>query len=136
MGIFGQKEYKTVELPFCYVKEKEDDEAGAISIEANGIIEGVNTFFYASFMLTDYDMYENGDYNEIISELEKVQNAKVNIKLKYRRNKLINFAIDVMSLSKSLGDQRFENMEFIFLSFGEKSRLVRGENSYEQKKQK
>lgn len=126
MGIFGQKEYKTVELPFCYVKEKEDDEAGAISIEANGIIEGVNTFFYATFVLPDCAMYENGDYKEMISELENIQDAKVSITLKYRRNKLINFMIDDISLSKSIGDQRFENVEFVFLSFGEKSRLVRG----------
>ncbi|MFQ9442674.1 MAG: hypothetical protein ACLR1A_07120 [Eubacterium ventriosum] len=39
--IFGGKaEYKKEELPFCYIKNKEDIELGGITIEAYGKIDG------------------------------------------------------------------------------------------------
>lgn len=34
---------KKIELPFCYIKE--DDEAGGMSIEANGEIDGAEQYF-------------------------------------------------------------------------------------------
>ena len=44
--IFGGKaEYKKEELPFCYIKNKEDIEAGGITIEAYGEIDGEMKFF-------------------------------------------------------------------------------------------
>ena len=43
MGIFSKYEYKKIELPFYYIREKEDIEAGGFSIEAYGEINGTIT---------------------------------------------------------------------------------------------
>ena len=69
MGIFSKYEYKKIELPFYYIREKEDIEAGGFSIEAYGEINGQTQYFYASFILSDCRMYDNGDYNEMINIL-------------------------------------------------------------------
>ena len=53
MGIFSKYEYKKIELPFYYIREKEDIEAGGFSIEAYGEINGQTQYFYASFILSD-----------------------------------------------------------------------------------
>ena len=52
--IFGGKaEYKKEELPFCYIKNKEDIELGGITIEAYGKIDGEMKYLSAHlFYLT------------------------------------------------------------------------------------
>ena len=69
MGIFSKYECKKMELPFYYVRESEDIEVGGFSIEAYGEIDGQTQYFYASFILSDCRMYDNGDYNEMIKVL-------------------------------------------------------------------
>ena len=55
--IFGGKaEYKKEELPFCYIKNKEDIELGGITIEAYGKIDGEMKYLSATFILSDPKM--------------------------------------------------------------------------------
>ncbi|MBQ8597980.1 MAG: hypothetical protein IJ409_09340 [Lachnospiraceae bacterium] len=84
--------YKEVSLPFihdCYSEEYEEYiEAGLLDIEAYGVIDGVQKYFYASFILKSRDMYSNGDYEQ-----------------------MIDFTILPESLAKANGDDRFLERE-------------------------
>jgi hypothetical protein len=122
MGIFSKYEYKKIELPFYYIREKEDIEAGGFSIEAYGEINGQTQYFYASFILSDCRMYDNGDYNEMISILESAKNNSVELELKIKKGEIKGFTIDAKSLAHSLEDSRFEKIEAIFWNWGKESR--------------
>ena len=81
--IFGGKaEYKKEELPFCYIKNKEDIEAGGITIEAYGEIDGEMKFLSATFVLSDLKMYDRNDYEDMIKVLEETKDKKVIVNLK------------------------------------------------------
>lgn len=56
-------------LPFEYVHIKEDDELGGISIATSGDILGEMKYCYACYILKDRNMYNNGDYEQIIDLL-------------------------------------------------------------------
>lgn len=56
--MFGKITYKKVKLPFHYIKEEVDCDAGAISIEAFGDIDGEKIFLYMTFVLTNSYMYD------------------------------------------------------------------------------
>ena len=122
MGIFSKYEYKKIELPFYYIREKEDIEAGGFSIEAYGEINGQTQYFYASFILSDCRMYDNGDYNEMINILESAKNNSVELELKIKKGEIKGFTIDAKSLAHSLEDSRFEKIEAILWNWGKESR--------------
>ena len=71
MMLFGKNKYITMELPFCYIKNKEDIEAGGITIEAYGEIDGEMKFLSATFVLSDLKMYDRNDYEDMIKVLEE-----------------------------------------------------------------
>lgn len=85
-SIFKKKEYKEVMLPFKYVYMEEDDNT-FIGIEAFGSILGETKYCYASYVLKDTNMYDNGDYEDIVSMLKNDNSDKmVKVKIKIKNN--------------------------------------------------
>ena len=106
--------YIEVMLPFKYEYFKEDEEAGGISITAYGKVLDEIYFLYACYILKDKNMYDNGDYLEIINLLKNNnQNKKVKVSIKIKNNKVIDFKINIKSLSESYNDDRFTKLELL-----------------------
>lgn len=125
--IFGGKaEYKKEELPFCYIKNKEDIEAGGITIEAYGEIDGEMKFLSATFVLSDLKMYDRNDYEDMIKVLEETKDKKVIVNLKYKKGRLIGFNLDGESLAKNLNDERFNKIEILITGIDDKSAANKG----------
>ena len=125
--IFGVKaEYKKEELPFCYIKNKEDIEAGGITIEAYGEIDGEMKFLSATFVLSDLKMYDRNDYEDMIKVLEETKDKKVIVNLKYKKGRLIGFNLDSESLAKNLNDERFNKIEILITGIDDKSAANKG----------
>ena len=125
--IFGVKaEYKKEELPFCYIKNKEDIEAGGITIEAYGEIDGEMKFLSATFVLFDLKMYDRNDYEDMIRVIEETKNKKVSLDLRYKKERLVGFNLDSESLAKNLNDERFNKIEILITGIDDKSAANRG----------
>lgn len=125
--IFGVKaEYKKEELPFCYIKNKEDIEAGGITIEAHGEIDGEMKFLSATFVLSDLKMYDRNDYEDMIRVIEETKNKKVSLDLRYKKERLVGFNLDSESLAKNLNDERFNKIEILITGIDDKSAANRG----------
>ena len=125
--IFGVKaEYKKEELPFCYIKNKEDIEAGGITIEAYGEIDGERKFLSATFVLSDLKMYDRNDYEDMIRVIEETKNKKVSLDLRYKKERLVGFNLDSESLAKNLNDERFNKIEILITGIDDKSAANRG----------
>lgn len=125
--IFGVKaEYKKEELPFCYIKNKEDIEAGGITIEAYGEIDGEMKFLSATFVLSDLKMYDRNDYEDMIRVIEETKNKKVSLDLRYKKERLVGFNLDSESLAKNLNDERFNKIEILITGIDDKSVANRG----------
>ena len=125
--IFGGKaEYKKEELPFCYIKIKEDIEAGGITIEAYGEIDGEMKFLSATFVLSDLKMYDRNDYEDMIRVIEETKNKKVSLDLRYKKERLVGFNLDSESLAKNLNDERFNKIEILITGIDDKSAANRG----------
>ena len=125
--IFGVKaEYKKEELPFCYIKNKEDIEAGGITIEAYGEIDGEMKFLSATFVLSDLKMYDRNDYEDMIRVIEETKNKMVSLDLRYKMERLVGFNLDSESLAKNLNDERFNKIEILITGIDDKSAANRG----------
>lgn len=125
--IFGVKaEYKKEELPFCYIKNKEDIEAGGITIEAYGEIDGEMKFLSATFVLSDLKMYDRNDYEDMIRVIEETKNKKVSLDLRYKKERLVGFNLDSESLAKNLNDERFNKIEILITGIDDKSAANKG----------
>ena len=125
--IFGGKaEYKKEELPFCYIKNKEDIEAGGITIEAYGEIDGEMKFLSATFVLSDLKLYDRNDYEDMIRVIEETKNKKVSLDLRYKKERLVGFNLDSESLAKNLNDERFNKIEILITGIDDKSAANRG----------
>lgn len=125
--IFGVKaEYKKEELPFCWYKNKEDIEAGGITIEAYGEIDGEMKFLSATFVLSDLKMYDRNDYEDMIRVIEETKNKKVSLDLRYKKERLVGFNLDSESLAKNLNDERFNKIEILITGIDDKSAANRG----------
>ena len=125
--IFGGKaEYKKEELPFCYIKNKEDIEAGGITIEAYSEIDGEMKFLSATFVLSDLKMYDRNDYEDMIRVIEETKNKKVSLDLRYKKERLVGFNLDSESLAKNLNDERFNKIEILITGIDDKSAANRG----------
>ncbi len=121
--MFRKIEYKKEKLPFYYIKEKEDEEAGAISIEAYGKIDGITKYLYATFILLDPTMYDGNDYEDMIEVLKKTKEKNVIINLKYKKGELVGFTLDCESLAKNLNDERFNKIEILYMGINNESAI-------------
>ena len=126
MRLFGKNKYIKMELPFCYIKNKEDIEAGGITIEAYGEIDGEMKFLSATFVLSDLKMYDRSDYEDMIKVLEETKDKKVIVNLKYKKGRLIGFNLDGESLAKNLNDERFNKIEILITGIDDKSAANKG----------
>lgn len=125
--ILGVKvEYKKEEFPFCYIKNKEDIEAGGITIEAYGEIDGEMKFLSATFVLSDLKMYDRNDYEDMIRVIEETKNKKVSLDLRYKKERLVGFNLDSESLAKNLNDERFNKIEILITGIDDKSAANKG----------
>ena len=124
---WGKKvEYKKEEFPFCYIKNKEDIEAGGITIEAYGEIDGEMKFLSATFVLSDLKMYDRNDYEDMIRVIEETKNKKVSLDLRYKKERLVGFNLDSESLAKNLNDERFNKIEILITGIDDKSAANKG----------
>lgn len=103
MALFSKATYKEVPLPFlydCYSEDcKQSLEAGIIDIEAYGIIDGVPRYFGACYSLKDGTMYDNGDFEQLIGRLRDSHGRQVTVRLKYKKDRLVDFKILPESLA-------------------------------------
>ncbi len=113
MLFFTKPEYKTVDMPFLLIEAQEDFEAGIISVETFGIVDGKSKFFSASFSLKKPSMYDDGSYDEILENLRATQGREISVVLKYRKNKLKSFKIDLDSLAFACVDDRLKELELL-----------------------
>ncbi len=113
MFLFAKPVYKTVDMPFFLIESKDDFEAGIISIEAAGIVDGKVMYLSASFSLKKHSMYDNGGYEDILENLRATQGREVSVVLKYRKNRLKNFAFELQSLVATCGDDRLEHLDLL-----------------------
>lgn len=126
MRLFGKNKYIKMELPFCYIKNKEDIEAGGITIEAYGEIDGEMKFLSATFVLSDLKMYDRNDYEDMIRVIEETKNKKVSLDLRYKKERLVGFNLDSESLAKNLNDERFNKIEILITGIDDKSAANKG----------
>lgn len=115
MWIFSKPTYKEVPMSFIYDCYSDGYdvclESGLLDIEACGIIDGVQKYFYESFILKKPAMYNNGDYEQMIELLKESHGKQAIVRLKYKKDRLVDFAILPKSLAKAYNDSRFSEIE-------------------------
>lgn len=124
MPLFSKSTYREIELPFItdvYSNWEQDYEAGFINIEAFGIIDGEYKYCYSSYILTKPNMYDDGSYENMLELLKAPDEKTVIIKLRYRKNKLKDFELDIKSLADAYNDDRFLQMELVGWGLNDKS---------------
>ena len=119
--LFSKPEYKEIMLPFRYINDPEDLEAGIISIEAYGHVFREQKYCYASYNLDNPNMYENGDYEEMIKLLKVSDGKMVKVIIKVKKGMPKDFKIDVNSLVEEYNDERFKALELGGWGFFDKS---------------
>ena len=119
--LFSKPEYKEIELPFIFVDDPADSEAGGISIEAYGHIFGQKKYCLASYELKNSKMYENGDYEQMICLLKNSADKTVKITIKIQKGIPKDFKIDVNSLAQAYNDERFNSLSLLSWGFNDKS---------------
>ena len=118
---FGKSEYKEMRLPFIYVDDPADFEAGGISIEAYGNVFGEMKYCFASYELRKHQMYENGDYEQMIELLKDSVDKTVKVTIIMRKDIPKDFKIDVNSLAETYNDERFKSLDLLGWGFNNKS---------------
>lgn len=118
---FTKAEYRELTLPFILCDDPEDLEFGGISVEAYGNIFGEEKFCYAVYTLKNIKMYDNGEYEELRNMLTDSEGRSVRVVFKFKKGKLKDFKIDLDSLSKCYGDERFKSLELIGWGLNDKS---------------
>lgn len=108
--LFAKPEYEEINLPFIFVDDPADSEAGGISIEAYGHIHGEKKYCFASYELKNSKMYDNGDYEQMINLLKNSSDKTVKITLKMKKGIPKDFKIDVNSLAQAYNDERFNSL--------------------------
>lgn len=111
MSFFSKAVYKEIELPFML--DENDAEVGIINIEAYGDIDGEYKYCYSSYVLKDRDMYDNGDYEQMLELLKNTDGKTACIRLKYKKDRLKDFKLDIESLVRIYNDERFRRLELI-----------------------
>ncbi len=102
---FTKPEYKEIILPFTYDNNPEDLNAGLVSIEAYGNILGETKYCYASYVV------KLKYIDEIVALLKNCSDRTVKVILKIKKEKVVDFKIDLDSLAEAYNDERFKSLE-------------------------
>lgn len=111
-------------MPFILDEYSSKGEKCLISLEAYGCIDGEMKYCYSSFSLKSAQMYENGDFEEMLNLLRAPGNRAVSVKLKYSKGVVKDFSLMLDSLAESYDDQRFLQLELV--AWGLDSKSCRG----------
>ncbi len=115
MLFFSKPTYKEMTMSFihdCYSDGYDVClESGLIDIEAQGIIDGVQKYFYESFILKKPSLYDNGDYEQMLELLKDSKGREVTVRLKHKKDRLKDFEILPESLAKAYNDSRFLELQ-------------------------
>lgn len=111
-------------MPFILDEYSSKGEKCLISLEAYGCIDGEMMYCYSSFSLKSAQMYENGDFEEMLNLLRAPGNRTVSVKLKYSKGVVKDFRLMLDSLAESYDDQRFLQLELV--AWGLDSKSCRG----------
>ena len=121
MGLFSKKTRKEINLPFILIENAEEMEAGFVTLEMYGAIDGNMKYLNASYTLKKQAMYEDGSYEEILKHLKAAENRNVRVELIYKGEKLVNFVMDLNSLALTCSDDRVTDMEYVGSGINDKS---------------
>lgn len=124
MGFFSKTVIKEMQLPYIvddFTEPKLDDAAASISIEVYIHIDGENKYLYNTFMISAHEMCDDKTYYKMLEEIKLCEDKHVNVKLKYRNEKLKAFEIDIKDLAERLKDDRFLNLETVGWGINDKS---------------
>ena len=124
MIFFEKPIYKYQNMPFIldeFTDCTPDGEKCLIDIEAYGNIDGQMKYCYSSFSLKKPEMYENGDFENMLNLLRASENKTVLVKLKYKKGILKDFRLMSESLAKAYNDERFLQLELTGWGLNEKS---------------
>ena len=124
MFLFRKAERRYMEMRFIlddFSTHEFDNERCLIDIEAYGEIDGKMKYCYSSFALKNPQMYENGDFESMLSLLRASNHKTVLVELKYRNGRLKDFQLKTDSLAKAYNDERFLQLELIGCGLNDKS---------------
>ena len=124
MFLFEKPVYKYQEMHFIlddFSDHESDDERCFIDIEAYGYIDGEMKYCYSSFSLKKQEMYDNGDFENLLHLLRIPGNKTVLVQLKYKKGILKDFRLMLESLAKAYNDDRFLQLELIGWGINDKS---------------
>lgn len=124
MFLFRKAERRYMEMHFIlddFSTHEFDNERCLIDIEAYGEIDGKMKYCYSSFELKNPQMYENGDFESMLSLLCDSNHKTVLVELKYRNGRLKGFQLKTDSLAKAYNDERFLQLELIGCGLNDKS---------------
>ena len=113
MMFLTKPEYTELRLPFRFVDDPADLEAGGISIEAYGTVYGQMKYCFAAYDLKHPRMYENGDYEQMIGLLKNSVGKTVKVTFQLKKGVPKGFKIDVDSLAEAYGDERFKALDLL-----------------------
>jgi len=120
--LFSKPEYKEIFLPFRFIENAEDYEAGFISIEAYGEIMGEMKYCYITYSIRSkyMRMYDNGDYDQMIYKLKNFVGTLIKVKLIIKKKKL-DFTIEPSNLAEAMNDDKFNALEWLGRGLNDKT---------------
>lgn len=101
---FTKSEYKEIELPFLFISDPEEIDAGIISIEAYGNILGENQYCYASYEVN------MKFFDELSALLSDTFDKTIKVVFKIKKGKAKKFKINLDSLAEAYNDERFKKL--------------------------
>lgn len=112
--LFSKPEYKEIYLPFRFVEDNEDKDAGLMSIEAYGNISGEMKYCYITygFRTKYFKMLDSGDYEQMVDKLRNSIGTNIKVTLIIKK-KSIDFKIPPENISEALEDERFNRLECV-----------------------
>lgn len=105
MGLFSKPVYKTVIMDY---KFKEED--GLPLIQAYDGTYYCNACY--AIKTSEYGMWEDGRYEKLALDLKENQGRlKIPVELKIKKDKPVDFKIDLEKLASTIGNKDIENLE-------------------------
>lgn len=105
MGLFTKPEYKTVYMD--YVFSEVDD---LPCIQASDGTYWCNAFY--AIKTREYSMWEDGRYDKLAADLREAQGRlKIPVQLKIKKDKPVDFKIDLAELVSLTGNRDILNLE-------------------------